>query len=85
MKIESWCLSWTFHERHQLFMLCRKVSEPKSFVSEKLGVREQHYVGGIVRFANGKWYANNADTYTCNPMNTDGWSLLEDLLVFERA
>lgn len=48
-------------------------------------VREQHYVGGIVRFANGKWYANNADTYTCNPMNTDEWSLLEDLLVFERA
>ena len=44
-------------------------------------VREQHYVGGIVRFANGKWYANNSQKYTCNPMNTDGWCLLEDLFV----
>ncbi|MBQ9666906.1 MAG: DEAD/DEAH box helicase family protein [Bacteroidaceae bacterium] len=43
--------------------------------------REQRYVGGIVRFANGKWYANNSQKYTCNPMNTDGWCLLEDLLV----
>ena len=43
--------------------------------------REQRYVGGIVRFANGKWYANNSQKYTCNPMNTDRWCLLEDLLV----
>ena len=38
MNIESWCLLWTFHEKHQLFLLRCKVSESKSFVSEKLVV-----------------------------------------------
>lgn len=41
--------------------------------------REQYYVGGIVRFANGKWYVNTSQEYTCNLNSTDGWNLFESL------
>lgn len=42
--------------------------------------RDQRYVGGIARWANGKWYFNHLQEYICNPHNTEGWDLFEACL-----